>query len=199
VIRADLIPPKHWAFNPQTPSFAERDVARAKTLLADAGQSGGFPIELRHITSRAEYASIAQVFQANMADIGIKVTIIPMEIGVWIQQVQVKHDYQIGLTGNLPDSDPDSIFAVVDPALPGGAVVAYKNDKFEQLLQQGRAVVSQDARKTFYFQAQDIFAQDSPGFVINERPILSGASPAVQGFVQNVNQNTMFARVWLKR
>lgn len=199
VVRSDLIPPKHWAFNPQALSFTERDVARAKKMLADAGKSGGFSVELRHITSRAEYASIAQLFQSNMADIGIKVTIIPMEIGVWTQQVQVKHDFQIGLTGNLPDSDPDLIFAVVDPALPGGAVVSYKNAKFEQLLQQGRAVVSQDERKKSYVPAQDIFAQDSPGFVINERPILSGASLAVQGFVQNVNQNTMFAKVWLKR
>lgn len=199
LIRSDLIPPKHWAFNPKALSYNARDVARAKKLLADAGQSQGFAVQLKHITSRAEYAAIAQLFQSNMADIGIKVTIVPMEIGVWTQQVRVKHDYDIGLTGVLPDSDPDLIFAEVDPSLPGGQALAWKNSKFETLLQQGRAVVSQDERKKYYFPAQEIFAEESPGFVINERPILSGASPAAQGFVQNINQNTVFTTVWLKK
>lgn len=199
IIRSDLIPPKHWAFNSKALSFDDRDVARAKKLLADAGHANGFSLQLKHITSRAEYASIAQLFQSDLAEIGVKVSIVPLEIGIWTEQVRVKHDYDLGLTGVLPDADPDLIFAEVDPSLPGGQALGWKNDQFEQLLQKGRAVVDQEARKTYYATAQEIFAEDSPGFVINERPILSGASPAVRGFVQNINQNTVFTTVWLKK
>jgi ABC-type transport system substrate-binding protein len=41
-IKSNLVPPKHWAFNPSALSYDTRDLARAKQLMAEAGQAGGF-------------------------------------------------------------------------------------------------------------------------------------------------------------
>jgi peptide/nickel transport system substrate-binding protein len=54
------------------------DVAKAKALLAEAGYPNGFEITLDH-TSVAPQPDIAQAIQANLAAIGIKVTLLAGE------------------------------------------------------------------------------------------------------------------------
>jgi peptide/nickel transport system substrate-binding protein len=197
-IKSNFIPPQNWAFNPNALSFNDRDVDKAKSLLQAAGHGDGFKIQLKHITSRAEYTDLAQIFQANMADIGIQVEIVPKEIGVWVQEVLVKHDFQLGMTGELPGDDPDLILTtyVNDE---DGAAMAWKDDEFLSLLAKGRATVGQEARKPIYDRAQVIVQEASPGFVLHERPILLAASPAVQGFKVSVRQFLHFESVWLKK
>jgi len=198
-IKSNFIPPENWAFNPNALSFNERDVDQAKSLMQEAGHGDGFKIQLKHITSRAEYTDLAQIFQANMADIGIEVEIIPKEIGVWVEEVLGNHDYQLGMTGNLPGADPDQIMSVYDIANEDGAAMGWKDDEFLDLLKQGRATVDQEARKTIYFRMQEIVQEASPGFVLHERPILCAAAPAVQNFHVSLRQFLHFESVWLQQ
>jgi ABC-type transport system substrate-binding protein len=175
-------------------------VARAKALLAEAGYPNGFSVQLKHITSRAEFTPMAQLFQANMADVGIKVELIPQEIGVWIEQAQNQYDYQIALTGVIPGPDPDAIMtSLYDQLQANGKMTFYKNDQLQKLIEQGRATVARDARKTIYAQAQDIIMTDLPAWPINERPILFGAAPAVRGFKADVRQHLHFHQTWLQK
>ena len=199
-VKSNLVPPKHWAFNPNAPSYNDRNVARARQLLAEASQQGGFSVQLKHITSRAEFSTIAQLVQANLAEVGIRMEIVPLEIGIWVDQVLNKHDFQLGLTGIIPGPDPDDMLVrfSVDRSTDGKAM-NWKNDEYERLLAQGRAVVAQEERKRIYFRAQEIGQEATPGFILNERPILYGASPAVQGFRPDIRQHTHFTTVWLKK
>jgi peptide/nickel transport system substrate-binding protein len=56
----------------------KRDVAKAKALLAEAGYPDGFEISMDHSNTTPD-SDIAQAIQANLKDIGIKVTLIPGE------------------------------------------------------------------------------------------------------------------------
>ena len=55
-----------------------RDVAKAKALLAEAGVPNGFAVTMDH-PSTAPFADVAQAIQANLAEIGIKVTLLAGE------------------------------------------------------------------------------------------------------------------------
>jgi ABC-type transport system substrate-binding protein len=198
-IKSNPIPPENWAFNPDALSFNERDVDQAKSLLEEAGKGDGFSIQLKHITSRAEYTQLAQIFQANMADIGIEVEIVPKEIGVWVEEVLVNRDFQLGMTGQLPGADPDLILTGYDINTQDGGAMGWEDAEFLDLLKQGRATVDQEARKQIYSRAQEILQEASPGFVINERPILLAASPAVRDFRVSVRQFLHFESVWLQQ
>ncbi len=55
-----------------------KDVAKAKALLAEAGYPNGFSITMDYI-SQAPYGDIAQAIQADLAAVGIKVTLTPGE------------------------------------------------------------------------------------------------------------------------
>jgi len=56
----------------------QKDVAKAKALLAEAGVPGGFEVTLDHATA-APFPDVAQAIQANLAEVGIKVTLIAGE------------------------------------------------------------------------------------------------------------------------
>jgi peptide/nickel transport system substrate-binding protein len=199
-VKSNLIPPKNWAFNPNAVSYNTRDVTKAKQLLQQAGVGNGFSIQLKHFTSRAEYTPMAQLFQANMADVGIKVDIQSMQIAVWIEQVLNKRDFDLGLTGVTPGPDPDPILTdEYDVTNGDNEAMQWKNDEVQQLLAQGRATVPQDQRKKIYDRIQEIVQVESPAFVMNERPILLGAAAAVRGFTADPRQYLHFQGVWLQK
>jgi peptide/nickel transport system substrate-binding protein len=56
----------------------KKDVAKAKALLAEAGYPDGFAVTMDFI-SQAPYGDIAQAIQADLAAIGIKLTLVPGE------------------------------------------------------------------------------------------------------------------------
>ena len=56
----------------------KKDVAKAKQLLAEAGLGGGFAVNMDYI-SASPHAEIAQAIQADLAAVGIKVTLLPGE------------------------------------------------------------------------------------------------------------------------
>ncbi len=198
-IKSNPIPPKNWAFSSGAASYDTRDLTKAKQLLREAGLPRGFSVELLHVTSRAEFATIAQIFQANMADLGIKVNLTPVQIGVWVDR-EVKQQYQLGLTGTVPPvADPDVILSPYDGDGYNGKSTGWRNDEYHQLLAQARAVVGQAQRKMLYARCQQILQESCPVFIINERPILCGGSLAVQDFRPNVGQLTDFRTTWLKR
>jgi len=199
-VKSNLIPPKSWAFNPNAASYNNRDVNKAKQLLQQAGVGNGISLQLKHFTSRAEYTPMAQLFQANMADIGIKVDIQSMQIAVWIEQVLNNRDFDLGLTGVTPGPDPDPILTdEYDIGTGDNEAMQWKNDEVQQLLAQGRATVPQDQRKRIYDRIQEIVQLESPAFVMNERPILLGASSAVRGFTADPRQYLHFQNVWLQK
>jgi peptide/nickel transport system substrate-binding protein len=199
-LKSNAIPPKHWAFNPESLSFNERDVSRARKLLAEAGYGSGFSLQVKHLTSRAEFFPLAQVFAANMAEIGIKIEVIPLEIGIWLNQVLVQRDFQLGLSGIIPRYDPDIMLGEqFSIRRINGKAIGWRHELFEKQIDQGRALVDKEARKRVYFHAQLIAQWEAPGFILNERPILLGTAQSVQGFRPDVRQLTRFEDVWLKR
>ncbi|MEA2529011.1 MAG: peptide/nickel transport system substrate-binding protein [Thermomicrobiales bacterium] len=198
-IKSNPVPPEHWAFNPDALSYNERDVDQARTLMSEAGQSSGFSLQLKHITSRAEYTTLAQILQANLAEIGITIEIVPQEINVWVEEVLNKHDFQLGLTGIIPAYDPDDILGRFDLKNADGAAMGWENAEYLDLMAQARAIVDLEERKKLYFRVQEILQQAVPGFILNERPILYGAAKSVQGFRPDLRQHTHFGNVWLQQ
>ncbi|MBV9599905.1 MAG: hypothetical protein JOZ87_24025 [Chloroflexi bacterium] len=86
---------------------------------------------------------MGQLFQANMADVGIKVELIPQDINTWIDDAQNHYNFQLALTGVTPGPDPDTILTqLYDPNQANGKMTFYSNDMLNNLILQGRATVN---------------------------------------------------------
>lgn len=79
----------------------KRDVAKAKELLAQAGLAGGFEVTLDHASIQPN-ADIAQAIQANLAEVGIKVSLVAGESRQVFTRTRARQ-HQLALLGWGPD------------------------------------------------------------------------------------------------
>ena len=84
-----------------------RDIGKAKALLARAGLADGFAVSMDYI-STAPYADIAQAVQANLAAIGIKVTLLPGEQKQVITKTRARQHQLAMLVWGTDYFDPNS-------------------------------------------------------------------------------------------
>ncbi len=103
----------HQAFLPKgfpgvlTDQPFSKDVARAKKLLAEAGVPNGFEITLDH-ASAAPFPDVAQAVQANLAEIGIKATLIAGEQRQVITKTRARQHQMAMLRWGSDYLDPNS-------------------------------------------------------------------------------------------
>jgi len=84
-----------------------RDVAKAKALLAQAGLPNGFAVSMDYI-SHAPSADIGQAIQAYLAEVGIKVTLLPGEQKQVITKTRARQHQLAMLVWGTDYFDPNS-------------------------------------------------------------------------------------------
>ncbi|GAB3490331.1 ABC transporter substrate-binding protein [Nocardiopsis coralliicola] len=91
----DTVDPADFAYDPD----------RARALLADAGLAEGFSFELEVINLQL-YQQIAEVVQANLADIGVTMEIRPVEIDAMGENFSVHQTADASLSEQKAEADP---------------------------------------------------------------------------------------------
>jgi len=95
-----------FGYAPGAVTAFERDLDRARELLAEAGFPDGFSTTIQ--TIGGGFDNLAQVVQSNLGDIGINVTIELVEQSVLITNL-LTHNYNIGaLSVALPGNDANA-------------------------------------------------------------------------------------------
>ncbi|MBS0560613.1 MAG: ABC transporter substrate-binding protein [Proteobacteria bacterium] len=85
----------------------KQDVAKAKQLMSEAGLGGGFAVTMDYI-SQSPYTEIAQAVQADLAAIGIKVTLQPGEQKQVITKTRARQHQLAMLVWGTDYFDPNS-------------------------------------------------------------------------------------------
>ncbi|WAL65550.1 ABC transporter substrate-binding protein [Amycolatopsis cynarae] len=116
--------------------YYPHDPARAKALLAEAGQTS---LVLRLRIPNLSYAvNAAQVVASELADIGVRVNIEPLDFpAVWLKQVFNGHDYDMSIVQHVEARD---IATFGNPQYYWG----YDNPRVRQLLAAADAGTAQE-------------------------------------------------------
>jgi peptide/nickel transport system substrate-binding protein len=198
-IRSNPVSTGSWAFNLDAPSYNARDLDTAKQVMAEAGYTEGetaFKTTLKYWREWAQMPTIAQIVQANLADIGIEVELQLLEIGQWVDAVQNKLDYEMALTALVPRWDPSDQLGnayVTDD----GAALLWDNADFATSFAQGAATADQDQRQPAYFECQQIALTECPGTVLNGAPIFAAAGANIQGLVLHNRAFLVYDEAWI--
>jgi len=87
-----IFPPWHYAWDPQD-DWYPYDPDKAKEMLAEAGYTEDNPLEFEIVTTSAtEYVDISTVIQAQLAEIGVNVTVNSMDKPAWTAKTWPKGD-----------------------------------------------------------------------------------------------------------
>jgi ABC-type transport system substrate-binding protein len=179
----------------------ERDLEKAKALLAEAGYPNGKGIpELRMIflTDVALSPRLAEVVQSNLADIGIKVKLEGMtesaQAALWGGIKSGKDprypDMMFDAYGWYPDGFAWVDWIVATAGLGNGDGAWYIRPQIEEWLEKANRAATQEERFEYYSKIQWMTYEDAPYIPLLQwkNSYLQGTpvvSDNVQGFIPN--------------
>lgn len=142
--------------DPNAQPCAQQDVNTAKDYLAKAGVPDGFKLNL--ITSQGLYSTAvdeAQNVQAQLAKVGIEVTIDTLDSGAYVKK-WLAGDFDAAIASNGGFSDPNTMYAryfTTDGSF--NKVAGFRSAELDDLFAQGIATTDTAKRKEIYARISD--------------------------------------------
>jgi ABC-type transport system substrate-binding protein len=178
-----ILPPGLVGYNPDLPKIPF-DPEAAKTLLAEAGYPDGFEMTVSMTANSPDTLARNELFQAMMAQIGVKVTIDQMDSAAW---------YAVRADGDLPTyttiwsadfNDPDNFLYTF--FAPGNTVrrsFNFDNAALSQRVAAARAITDPVARIKEYQDLEKAIIQDEAAWIpLFTRQHIFVTSDRVEGF-----------------
>ena len=181
------------------------DPDKARALLKQAGVPEGtsFTIFARNGSSPTNPNSslAAQLLQADLAKVGIKLDIRVLEWGELIKRLKLgEHDLAFyGWAGD--NGDPDNFLSpnlTCEAAKNGENAARWCNPEFDALVNQAREATEPAARAALYEQAQVIFLKEQPWLSLAYPRLFSAMRKNVEGFHISPMTNNNFATTQVK-
>lgn len=198
---ASLLPRASWAYDNES-RVTEYNPAKARAILRELGKTS-LPLNLLVPTASQSYnpspMKTAELIQADLAQVGIRLTIIPVE-GRFQEARLTAVNHDMTLSGWSTDSnDPDSFFR---PLLSCAAIGSQTNyarwcdPEFDALLH--KALFSQQlaSRIDAYHDAQQMLAQQLPVLPLASSLRLQAYRFGIRGLVLSPFGNASFAGVY---
>lgn len=162
------------------PSY-QRDVERARRLLAEAGVGGGFATRIVTSPTYEGGIAVAQVIQEQLRAVGVTATLETVEWGTYINRwVQRDFDTMVELRGG--DPDPDRFLYRTFHSTGAVNNFLFKDAAIDRLLERGRVNLDPDARRPIYAQLERALVEAAPALFLYtpmETQVLQGY---VKGF-----------------
>lgn len=176
------IPPAiPWAHDPGFVPY-QRDVERARALLAEAGHDAGVSFTIT-VTNAPIQVRIAEIVQAQAADAGFDVTIRQIDAASLITVLRAR-DFDASWAPWSGRADPDGNMFNYFTIDGSNNFAGWENDEADRLLREARVTLDQGRRAELYQAAQAIIAEEAPLVFFHHDAILQAAASSVVGFRQ---------------
>ncbi len=185
--------PGNFFINADLP-VPERDVAKAKALLKEAGVSK-VTAEL-FVTNNPVDAQLAQVIQAMAQEAGIDIQIRATEFASQLRDQQ-QGKFQMSRIGWSGRIDPDGNIHPFVTTKGNQNDGKYSNAEVDKLLDEARTIYEPAERKKRYDAAQKILQDELPIIYLYNQTVFFALRSNIEGFV--INPDGMIRLAGLKR
>jgi peptide/nickel transport system substrate-binding protein len=143
------------------PDFAyQRDVARAKQLMAEAGFPNGFEDNVL-IPKTPTEEQYGVVLQGQLREIGVRLQITVMEPGPFVKKTLGDKDYTICMLGDSALPDPAFLIDRYLMSDGGANLFNYKNPEMDKHLKAAASTYDEAKRKESYKAAMKLMIDDA--------------------------------------
>lgn len=177
---------------PGFPGYVEfnagHDPDKAKALLKEAGYDETNPFTFKLKTSGAARVREAELVQASLAEVGVKMSIETSEWATFLDET-MKGDfdaYIMGVNFNVGDTDfvADGYFHSRQIGISSNRF-AFRNARVDELVTKGKFTVDPKKREEYYTEALSIVANSFPWVPLFTKSYLTGTQAELQGYVQH--------------
>ena len=163
-----------WAHHSALPPY-RHDVARAGALLDEAGfprGAGGVRFRLTYVAA-APQLRYAEVIRDNLRDVGIDVTIVPLEFTAAQERTFVRKDFDLAFASYCNGPDPDIgvkrmyVSSNIQPVLFSNGA-SYRNPRVDELFDLAAGSLDRAVRGRYYREIEEIVWRDLPYFWLVE-------------------------------
>ena len=197
-----------WSYNPKVETMYSYDASKAAQLLDEAGwtkgsggirQKNGETMSLAYITTTGVAGKTAELIQAYLTEVGIKVDLQELEYAATADlYLAGKHNIaRIGYTG----VDPYILTTLFSSRNIQGTNFnrTMKPDSaLDKMLDDASAETDRDTRKQDYFAIQEYIMNQALMIPLWEQAVLWGASSTVKGLYPQVLGQIGFYDTWLQ-
>lgn len=178
-----------WAFDPRIRDLAPKyDPPLARRLLAEAGTRPGSLTLPLYTFQGALWGAVATFVQANLADVGINVTIQQTEFPA-LRALHTSGNFDIALDGRQPwYNDPDAHITIGYLSSLADTAMTFrfpKDDVLDAQILKAQQTVSMEERKALYFKLQEDILARAPGAYLFSPKLIVFARANVRGLVIN--------------
>lgn len=189
LVEQSIIGPE-WAEYDDLNQYAY-DPERAKELLAEAGWDASQTLDLIWEQGVQAIELCAPVFQQQMAEIGVQVTLTPLDEAAFEQRVLEEMDFDLAwFGGGTYGLDPDvssTYYACANWTPNGGNTTHYCNEELDELFIAGRGTPDTEERREIYHEAARILNDDVPTIFWWSENMIWGINKRVQGVAPGPN------------
>lgn len=193
------VPAGHWAYQPDSVNRYGYDLNKAKSLLAQAGFPNGFETTVKVSPTYPEEVKMAELLQQSLAQIGVKLKVEQLEWSTWIKTVVSEKNFDMEIVLISGGVDPDDFLYQWYHTGEVFNFLGYSNPEYDKMVEEARALSSQDQRKQAYLKIQDFLMEEAPVAHIIYRDAVMATSDKVQGFVMTPRYDMDFRKVWLDK
>jgi len=193
------IPDGMWGKSEKVPLY-ERDLEKARELLAEAGYPEGFTTTLT-LAPVHNYPIVATVIQSNLRDIGIKAKLEQYSWPTYLQMA-VSHEVKLGIMSSTPDyPDPDQLLWLLLHTDGGFNISNYSNEEVDRLIEEGRRLTDQGERAKVYQELGLILHEEAPYVSLYQDVFYLPMRTWVKGYYFNPGMAYMvpFQKMWVEK
>jgi peptide/nickel transport system substrate-binding protein len=161
------IPPGYGEYPLPPERLAEiyaNDVDAARALMEEAGFADGFSVELQSIAAPREYTQIAEIMKEGCAQINIDVTVQPLEIGQFAENVG-NGSFEWCSTGRGMRGDPAHFVVDFRNGMPLNVAWfgdGWQSEEIDAAYDAALAELDQAARVPMYHEIQEMILEEAP-------------------------------------
>jgi peptide/nickel transport system substrate-binding protein len=186
------------AYEPSKVDHYPFDLDKARSLLNQAGVGSGFSIDFWPYLPTADYTGMGQIYQADLAKLGITLNIKTPDVATWLDQVN--NAKYIGLyagPASLGDLSPATCFASSKAFAPAGNNSAFKSERYTELVNQAATEPDPAKLKPVYSELNDLFLEEAFTIVLSPTQPVLLTSKKVKGVAYTHHERVSLTDTWL--
>ena len=171
------------------------DLDKAKALLAQAGVSN-LKLDMIWVNTYADVRSFAEMYQADLAKIGVSGVLKPLEPPVW-QQTSRGLQYGLNLTFTGPAALHPVSLASSAVFTPDQSTTGFKDERYSQLIAAVGAEEDAAKQKALYSQLNDFLLDQSVVMPLSANPTNIVVNARVHDVSYTMHEAVDFSRAWI--